>query len=199
MVLRRLAAVLLLVPAAPALLLFAVGIRLAGPGPVLYGQVRIGRRGRAFRMWKLRTMDVDAERRLAALLAADPAAAAEWEAFGRLADDPRIAGPFARWARRLSVDELPQLLNVVIGDMAFIGPRPMLPSQAAALGPRARAERERVLPGLTGLWQVSGRSETTLRQMLRFDLLYVRRRSVGLDLWVLLRTPAALVGGRGAY
>jgi lipopolysaccharide/colanic/teichoic acid biosynthesis glycosyltransferase len=176
-----------------------LGIQAFSPGPFFFRQPRIGLHGKAFRMWKLRTMSVDAEARLAALLSTDAAACTEWQAFGRLEADPRIAGPFARWARSMSVDELPQLINILAGDMAWVGPRPILPDQAASLDARVRSVRESVRPGLTGLWQVRGRSDTSLKQMVRLDKLYVRRRSVRLDLQILAATPMAVISARGAY
>jgi lipopolysaccharide/colanic/teichoic acid biosynthesis glycosyltransferase len=198
-VLGRVAALALLVAAAPLLAAFALAIRRHHPGPVLFGQLREGRDGAPFTMWKLRTMVVDAERHLAQRLRADPALAAEWRRFGCLRRDPRIAGGAARLARQLSVDELPQLWNVVRGEMALVGPRPLPPELAAALPPVARALRNAARPGMTGLWQVRRRSEADLRGMARYDLIYVRRRCLRLDLWILLLTPAAVLSRRGAY
>ena len=198
-VIPSMAAALLLLLAMPVLLPLVIGIQAVSPGPIFFRQTRVGKYGQIFRMWKLRTMVVNAEEQLRELILRDRAAAAEWEAYGRLADDPRIARPFGRWARRFSIDELPQLFNVTAGDMAFVGPRPLLPAQVAELLPRTRALREAVAPGLTGLWQVCGRSETTLKQMLRLDLLYIRRRSLFLDLYILARTPAAVISARGAF
>lgn len=195
----RLMALLMLLALTPLLLVFILGIQANSRGPVFFRQARVGWQGANFRMWKLRSMVPDAEARLQSALRQDPAVAAEWARYGRLDKDPRIAGPWARWSRRLSVDELPQLLNVVLGDMAFVGPRPILASQLQTVSPGLQQLRQSVLPGLTGLWQVRGRSETSLRQMLRLDALYVRRRSLGLDTWVLLRTPAAVLSTRGAY
>lgn len=198
-VLRRLLALLLLVAAAPVVLMFVAGIQMVSPGQPFFRQSRVGLHGKVFRMWKLRTMQPAAESRLRELLQADPQAAAQWGAYGRLRMDPRVVEPFGRWARQSSIDELPQLINVLCGQMAFIGPRPLPPDQATAIESRVRALRESVLPGMTGLWQVRGRSETTLRQMIRLDLIYLRRRTVLLDLYVLLRTPHAIISSRGAY
>lgn len=197
--LRRLLALLLLAAAAPVLLVFIAGIQAVSPGRPFFRQGRVGLHGKVFRMWKLRTMQLGAESRLRTLLQVDPAAAAEWGAYGRLRHDPRIVEPFGRWARQLSIDELPQLIDIVCGDMAFIGPRPLPPDQARAIDARVRGMRESVLPGITGLWQVRGRSETTLRQMVKLDLIYLQRRTVLLDLYVLWRTPHAIISSRGAY
>jgi exopolysaccharide production protein ExoY len=195
----RTAALAMLGLLVPLLLPVVLGIRAASPGPMFFRQPRVGRNGRVFRMWKLRTMVPDAEHRLGHVLANDDAMRREWQAYGRLSRDPRIAGPAARFARRFSVDEVPQLLNVLSGDMALVGPRPVLPAQAEQMPAALRSLRESVRPGLTGLWQVNGRSNMTLRQMTRFDVLYVRRRSSMLDIWLMLCTPHAVLSARGAY
>jgi len=197
--LQRMLSALILAATVPLLLVVALGIYAHSPGPILLRQSRTGLGGRAFGMWKLRTMVPDAEARLADLIRRDERAAAEWAAYGRLAGDPRIAGPFGRWARKLSIDELPQLLNVVAGQMRLVGPRPILLRQAQEMPEWQLRIRQSVPPGMTGLWQVCGRSETTLRQMVRLDLLYVRRRGHCTDLYILLRTPGAVLWSRGAY
>jgi lipopolysaccharide/colanic/teichoic acid biosynthesis glycosyltransferase len=197
--LRRVVALVLCGLTAPLIIVFAAGIQLASPGPVFFRQVRVGKDGCEFKIHKLRTMVPDAERALPATLEATPAAVAEWKAYGRLTADPRIAGRFGRWARQLSVDELPQLLDVLAGDMVLVGPRPLPPDQMRELDAGARQLRQSVLPGITGLWQVSGRSDTSLRQMIRLDLFYVRRRGSRLDLYVLWQTPRAVLSARGAY
>ena len=143
-------------------------------------------------------MHCDADTRLASFLA-DRAAAEEWRRFGRLTHDPRIAGRFGAWARRYSIDELPQLMNVVRGEMALVGPRPLPPDIAARLRAEDLEARRAVAPGMTGLWQVSGRSELDLEAMGRLDRDYVQRRSVLLDLSILLRTLPTVVSARGAY
>lgn len=195
----RIVAALLLLGTLPLTLLFALGIQLASPGPLLFRQVRVGRHGKPFGIWKLRTMVVRAERVLDDVLKKDPAMAAEWATYGRFERDPRIAGPWARLARRFSVDELPQLLNVMAGEMGFIGPRPLLPQQAVLLPCASIQLRHSVRPGLTGLWQVNGRSETTLEDMMTWDCLYVSSRSMKLDFYILLKTLPAVLGARGAY
>jgi exopolysaccharide production protein ExoY len=197
--LTKLLALMTLALTSPFVLGFALAVLWTSPGPLLLRQPRIGRHGAIFGMWKLRTMVPDAPRHLEALLHADPQARAQWDAYGWLPDDPRIAGCAGRWARKLSVDELPQLLNVLAGDMALVGPRPVLPEQAAQMAPSVRRARESVRPGMTGLWQVHGRSDMTLRQMVRLDRLYVGRRSVALDVLILARTPSAVLSRRGAY
>lgn len=193
----RIGGAILLVIAAPLLLACVALVRITSPGPALFRQRRIGHRGREFTMFKLRTMQMDADARLAELLR-DPEAAAEWRAFGRLRDDPRLTPP-GRFLRQSSLDELPQLLNVVIGDMSLVGPRPLEAGYAAPLPAAERAAREAVLPGMTGLWQVSGRSDLDIAAIGRIDSEYVRSWSLWSDIVILLRTPAAVLGRRGAY
>ena len=196
---QRAAAAVLLLPAAAVAVPVGVLIRLASPGPILIRQVREGRGGVRFSMYKLRTMVADGEARLEACLAADPALREEWSRYGRLAGDPRVAGRVARFARRFSIDELPQILNVLQGEMNLVGPRPLPVEVAAGMAPGDRRRRQAVLPGMTGLWQVSGRSELGIAEMGRLDRLYLRRRSVSRDLAILLRTTCAVLGGKGAY
>ena len=195
---QRILAAVLLALSVPLWLGFAILIRGGSRGELFVRQSREGRRGAIFTMFKLRTMHCDADARLAEFFA-DPAAAEEWRRFGRLARDPRIAGRFAALARRYSIDELPQLVNVVRGEMALVGPRPLPPEIAARLCAEDLEARRAVAPGLTGLWQVSGRSELDLEAMGRLDRDYVQRRSVPLDLSILLRTLPVVVSARGAY
>jgi lipopolysaccharide/colanic/teichoic acid biosynthesis glycosyltransferase len=182
---------LLLLP--PLLLIAAAAVRLTSPGPALLRQTRIGRHERPFTMFKLRTMRVDADDR----------ASREFnqrELLGeldtvdgvfKLQDDPRITR-VGGFLRRWSIDELPQLLNVLRGDMSLVGPRPSLPWEVALFTPEQRRRHE-ALPGMTGLWQVSGRSRLSMPEMLALDLLYVEQHSLRLDLAILLRTPRAVL------
>ena len=166
-------------------------------GRPLYSQVRVGRGGREFRIWKLRSMDVDAERLLEAHLAADPAARAEWDRTQKLKDDPRITR-IGRLLRKSSLDELPQLWNVLTGEMSLVGPRPMLPEQTELYPERAyhRAYCQ-LRPGLTGFWQVWGRNDTAFDARATHDSLYFRRLSFVTDLLVLLLTVAVVLRGTG--
>jgi lipopolysaccharide/colanic/teichoic acid biosynthesis glycosyltransferase len=188
-----LAVALLLLPIVlPAVLLLGLLIRGDG-GPAFYSQARVGRGGRVFRCWKLRTMQVDADRRLAELIAADPAAHAEWTSRQKLRNDPRIT-PLGRLLRRTSLDELPQLWNVLKGDMSLVGPRPMLPDQARLYPGWAYYT---LRPGLTGFWQVSERNETSFAERAVYDTDYSRRLSFGTDILVLLATAWVVVRGTG--
>ncbi len=193
-VVDRLGAGLALLGIAPVLLAIALAVRLDSPGPVLFRQVRIGRDGREFGMLKFRTMVADAEAQRAALL--DRNERADGLLF-KIADDPRITR-VGRVLRRLSLDELPQLLNVLGGRMSLVGPRPPLPAEVALYDDSVR-RRLLVKPGLTGLWQVSGRSDLTWDESVRLDLRYVENWSLLLDLMILWKTASAVIRARGAY
>lgn len=190
---ERLAAGLALVVLAPLLLALALLVRLESPGPSLFRQTRVGRDGRQFTMLKFRTMCVDAEDRLSSLTAEQPGDGVLF----KLRDDPRITR-VGRALRRYSLDEIPQLINVVRGEMALVGPRPPLPSEVSQYDADAH-RRLAVTPGLTGLWQVSGRSDLSWDESVRLDLRYVENWSLGLDLAIVLRTFGAVLGHRGAY
>jgi lipopolysaccharide/colanic/teichoic acid biosynthesis glycosyltransferase len=192
-------AVPLLLLMIPVLLVCGVLVWAFSPGPVLYRQRRSGRHGQAFVLYKLRTMQPDADRRIDEVLHDDPVARDEWARYRRLTTDPRLVPHVGSPLRRASIDELPQLWNVIRGDMSLVGPRPLELPSVEELPSRAMASRGRVRPGLTGLWQVSGRSEMTLDEMVAMDELYVDRWSLGLDLAILASTPAAVVRARGAY
>jgi exopolysaccharide biosynthesis polyprenyl glycosylphosphotransferase len=193
-VVDRLGAGLVLLAAAPVLLAIALAVRLDSPGPVLFRQIRIGRGGREFSMLKFRTMVVDAEQQRAALLGLNESADG---LLFKIADDPRVTRA-GRLLRRLSLDELPQLLNVLGGRMSLVGPRPPLPDEVALYDDSVR-RRLLVKPGLTGLWQVSGRSDLTWEESVRLDLRYVENWSLLLDLMILWKTGSAVVRARGAY
>jgi Undecaprenyl-phosphate galactose phosphotransferase WbaP len=177
----------------------ALIVQIVNPGPVFFTQVRDGRDGRLFRMVKLRTMIPDAETRLNTLLATDAAARDEWARTMKLKRDPRIIPIVGNLMRRFSVDELPQLWNVLCGDMSLVGPRPLPSYHLAALAPDVRRLRSRVRPGITGLWQVSGRSELALAEQQQLDVYYVRNWSLWLDIHILGRTILAVIKGRGAH
>lgn len=186
------AALLLLAPLLPIL---ALAMKLDSRGPIFYWQLRVGQHGRTFRMPKLRTMVVDAEQRLARLAAANPAAT-DGVRF-KLRRDPRVTR-VGRWLRKLSIDELPQLWNVVRGDMTLVGPRPPIPREVALYDARALRRLE-VRPGLTCLWQVGGRSDLSFEQQVELDLAYVDRVRPLEELLIVLRTVPAVLTGRGAY
>lgn len=183
-----------LVILSPVFMLTALCIFLSDPGPVLYAQTRVGVRGRTFKMLKFRSMVVDAEKRLAQLQAANESAAG---VVFKIKSDPRITR-VGRFIRRYSLDELPQLLNVLRGDMSLVGPRPPLPAEVAqySLNDRQRLE---VVPGITCLWQVSGRSDIDFIGQVKLDRDYIQQQALSQDLKILLRTIPAVIGAKGAY
>ncbi len=167
-------------------------------GPVFYAHERVGRGGRRFGCLKFRSMVPEADARLAALLAADPAARTEWAARRKLRRDPRVTW-IGRFLRASSLDELPQLINVLRGEMSLVGPRPVLAAELAAHYGAAAEHYQSVRPGITGLWQVSGRSDTSYATRVALDVRYATNPSLLTDLRILLRTPAAVLLRRGAY
>jgi exopolysaccharide biosynthesis polyprenyl glycosylphosphotransferase len=189
----RCAAAAALIMLAPVMLLLAAAIRLSDQGPALFTQVRVGKDGHEFRIYKFRTMVVDAEQRKAQLV---PRNDFDGVLF-KLRDDPRVTS-VGSFLRRWSIDELPQLFNVFLGHMSLVGPRPPLPSEAAEYADHVR-RRLVVKPGLTGLWQVNGRSDLTWEESVRLDLRYVENWSFALDLQILWKTVSAMLRGSGAY
>ena len=189
----RCAAAAALVMLAPVMALLAVTIRLHDGGPALFTQVRIGKDGREFRIYKFRTMVVDAEKQQAELLTINDSDGVLF----KLRKDPRVTAVGA-YLRRWSMDELPQLFNVFLGDMSLVGPRPAVPDEVAKYADYVR-RRLVVKPGLTGLWQVNGRSDLSWDESVRLDLRYAENWSFALDLQILWKTISALVKGAGAY
>jgi exopolysaccharide biosynthesis polyprenyl glycosylphosphotransferase len=186
-------AIVLLVLLSPLLLATAVIVRATSPGPVFFRQTRVGRDGVPFRMWKFRSMFIDAERRLEELRHLNDHGES---VLFKMRDDPRVTG-IGRILRRYSIDELPQLFNVLAGQMSLVGPRPPLPSEVARYE-RDVHRRLLVKPGLTGLWQVSGRSDLDWTETVRLDLYYVENWSVALDAEILWKTVSAVLRGSGA-
>ncbi len=187
----------LLLVLAPFFLVIAALVKRDG-GPVFFAHQRVGRGGARFGCLKFRSMVPDAAERLAALLASSAAARAEWETTQKLRHDPRVTW-VGRFLRASSLDELPQLINVLRGEMSLVGPRPVLASELETYYGAAAAHYLSVRPGITGLWQVSGRSDTTYAERVALDVAYATRPSLMADLGILLRTPAAVLARRGAY
>lgn len=177
----------------PLLLLAAIAVAATSRGPVLFRQTRIGLDERPFTLLKFRTMHVDADHRLQEAMNRRELAgeAVAEDGLFKPANDPRIT-PVGRFLRQSSIDELPQLFNVLFGEMSVVGPRPALPWEVELFTPEER-RRHDCRPGITGIWQVSGRNRLSMRKMLALDLVYVQYRSLRLDLWVLLRTPRAVL------
>ncbi|MGY1606531.1 MULTISPECIES: sugar transferase [unclassified Geodermatophilus] len=189
----RVAAALALVVLAPLLLALALAVRLDSPGPVLYRQERVGVNGRRFTMLKFRSMVVDADRQVDALQEQNISDGLLF----KMRTDPRVTR-VGRWLRRLSLDELPQLLNVLGGSMSLVGPRPPLPREVARYDSSV-SRRLLVRPGLTGLWQISGRSDLSWEESVRLDLRYVENWSLALDALILVKTFRAVLSRSGAY
>jgi exopolysaccharide biosynthesis polyprenyl glycosylphosphotransferase len=190
----RILALLVLFLLAPVLVSFALLISLTSHGPALFRQTRVGVAGRTFTMLKFRSMYVDAEARLSGLQ--DLNESADGLLF-KIREDPRVT-PVGKWLRRFSLDELPQLLNVVKGDMSLVGPRPPLPREVEQYGTDVR-RRLLVRPGLTGLWQINGRSDLSWEESVRLDLYYVENWSLALDVMIIWKTVFAVLKRQGAY
>ena len=178
----------------PLLLVVAVCIKVNSPGPIIFTQVRVGRFGRHFRFYKFRTMYTDAEARKQELMAQNQSADG---VIFKMKKDPRVTG-VGRFLRKSSLDELPQLVNVLLGDMSLVGPRPPLPQEVRMYTLEDR-KRLNVIPGLTCIWQISGRSDIPFSQQVILDKEYILSRNIWRDCWILLKTIPAILIGKGAY
>lgn len=179
----------------PVILIVAAIVRLDG-GPAFYAQRRVGLNGKTFQFYKLRSMHVNAEQILIDLCEKDPEIAHEWTTYQKLRRDPRIT-KLGRFIRKTSIDELPQILNILKGDMSFVGPRPFMPGQQALYETAHGKAYFAMRPGLTGPWQVSGRGETSFVHRVRFDNLYFRKMSFATDIKLILRTVLVVVKPNG--
>lgn len=182
---------------APIMLVVALWIILADPGPVFFSQKRIGLNGNLFNCYKFRTMAIDAEERLDSLLLKDPAARAEWARDHKLRDDPRVTR-VGKFLRKSSLDELPQLWSVLLGDMSLVGPRPIVEKEASRYG-RYLSHYCAVRPGITGLWQINGRNDVSYRRRVAYDVLYVRTATVTDNVRILALTVPSVLASRGSY
>ncbi len=180
----------------PVFALIAIAIKIMDPGPVFFRQQRVGLGGKTFGCWKFRSMVVGAEARLATILAADPVAAREWAETQKLTDDPRVTR-LGNFLRRSSLDELPQIFNVLMGEMSIVGPRPIVENEAARYGQHF-ALYCLVRPGITGLWQISGRSDVQYFERVLLDVRYVSSRSTLRDLRIILLTVPSVLAARGS-
>lgn len=190
-------AILLLIFLSPLFLLLIILVKTSSPGPVFYGHERVGRQGRLFKCYKFRTMVIGSAGALEDLLAADPVARAEWERDFKLKNDPRIT-KIGKFLRDYSLDELPQLLSVLVGDMSLVGPRPIVQDELE----RYRDDIDyylEVRPGITGIWQVSGRSDVDYSERVTYDVWYVKNWMLWYDIVILLKTFGAVLGKKGAY
>jgi exopolysaccharide production protein ExoY len=182
---------------APLLIGLALAIRLQDGGPAIFGHTRIGRGGRTFRCYKFRSMVTDADARLQALLSLDPEARREWELDRKLRNDPRITA-IGAVLRKSSLDELPQVFNVLKGEMSIVGPRPIVAAEIRKYGSSFN-QYCTVRPGITGLWQVSGRNDVPYRRRVALDRLYARSKCVSVDLRIMLLTVPAVLSRSGSY
>jgi exopolysaccharide biosynthesis polyprenyl glycosylphosphotransferase len=188
------ASIVLLLMLMPLFAMIMLLIYLSSPGPVFYKQTRVGRWGKLFTMWKFRSMYCDADARLKEIMAQNEMTGG---VIFKMKNDPRII-PIGRFIRKASIDELPQLWNVLKGDMSLVGPRPALPSEVNQYSLQDR-QRLEVIPGITCIWQVSGRSDIPFPQQVQLDVQYIQSQSLLLDLKLLLKTIPAVLLSRGAY
>jgi exopolysaccharide production protein ExoY len=192
--------ILMLVLFAPVILTIVIMLKFADRGPVFYSHQRIGKGGREFPCYKFRTMVLDADDRLEKLLQSDPSLRQEWQRARKLRDDPRIIPGIGHVLRKVSLDELPQIFNVMLGDMSVVGPRPVVEDELKYYG-TLQKEYLSVRPGLTGPWQSSTRSDSTYVERVQMDAHYVRTGSLWNDIWIILATTRKFLGldTRGAY
>lgn len=181
----------------PLLVLIVIAMKLTSPGPVLFAHRRVGQGGRVFPCYKFRSMVTNSAQVLERHLAECPEARAEWERDQKLRNDPRVTA-IGRLLRRSSLDEVPQIFNVLRGEMSMVGPRPIVEAEVVRYR-QYIADYKRVKPGITGLWQISGRNNTTYRRRVALDTAYARNRNVRLDLAIMMRTVPAVVLGSGCY
>ena len=187
-------AVMSIIIGSPIFLLTALLVKVTSPGPIIFSQVRVGKYGRHFKFYKFRSMYIDAEARKAELLKHNESGDG---VIFKMKHDPRIT-PVGRFIRKFSIDELPQLFNVLLGDMSLVGPRPPLPSEVKSYTIEER-KRLNITPGITCIWQVSGRSELPFQQQMTLDKQYIASRSAWKDFLILLKTIPAILTGKGAW
>ena len=201
LLIKRLIDILLIVIFSPILipvfLILMILTKITSRGPIFYGHKRVGKNGKEFKCWKFRSMCIDADKKLADILANNPQMRAEWEKERKFTNDPRIT-KFGKFLRKTSLDELPQLINILIGQMSFVGPRPVTEPELVKYG-EYRDYVLSVTPGLSGMWQTSGRSDTEYEERIALDLYYIQNWSIWLDIWILIKTVYVVLKGRGAY
>ena len=181
----------------PVTLIVAIAIKISSPGPVFYGHKRIGKNGKEFKCWKFRSMVIDADKQLEKILAENPEMRAEWEKDRKFTNDPRVT-KIGKFLRKTSIDEIPQFFNILTGEMSFIGPRPVTKAELT----KYRNKSDFILsvqPGLSGMWQISGRSDTGYEERVTLDSYYIQNWSVWLDIWIIIKTVYVVLRGKGAY
>lgn len=199
--LKRLLDLVLLVLLSPFVLplsaLIAILVKFTSPGPIFYGHIRVGKNHKQLKCWKFRSMYRDADKQLEHILAVNPMMRTEWEKDHKFIDDPRIT-KLGKFLRKTSLDELPQLWNIFTGEMSFVGPRPVTESELPKYGDKTNFILS-VTPGLSGMWQTSGRSDTGYEERVTLDTYYIQNWSIWLDFWILIKTVWVVLKGKGAY
>nr|MCR5064081.1 exopolysaccharide biosynthesis polyprenyl glycosylphosphotransferase [Treponema sp.] len=181
----------------PVSVLIAILVKLTSRGPVLYGHKRVGKDGRTIKCWKFRSMVVNADQMLDKILAENPEMRNEWEKDRKFTNDPRVT-KLGKFLRKTSLDELPQLWNILCGEMSFVGPRPVTESELDRYGKYSNFILS-VKPGLSGMWQISGRSDTGYEERVTLDTYYIQNWSVWIDIWIIIKTFWVVLKGKGAY
>ena len=181
----------------PVFLILAILVKCTSKGPIFYGHKRIGKNGKVIKCWKFRSMCIDAEERLQKILDENPEMREQWEKERKFENDPRVT-KFGKLLRKTSLDELPQLINILLGEMSFVGPRPVTKDELEKYG-KYESYVLSVLPGLSGMWQTSGRSDTSYEDRIMYDTYYIQNWSIWLDLWILIKTVWVVLKGKGAY
>lgn len=181
----------------PLMLILTLIVKVSSKGPVFYGHKRVGKNGKEFKCWKFRSMVVNADQMLDKLFETNPELKAEWAKDCKLENDPRVT-KIGKFLRKTSLDELPQILNILTGEMSLVGPRPVTEPELAKYG-KYRDYVLSVSPGLTGMWQVSGRSDTGYEERIMYDSYYIQNWSISLDIWILIKTIWVVIKGKGAY
>ena len=172
-------------------------VKLSSKGPVFYGHKRVGKNGKEIKCWKFRSMYKDSQKMLEEILLTNPEMKKEWEENRKFVNDPRVT-KFGKFLRKTSLDELPQLFNILIGNMSFVGPRPVTKDELEKYGENANYILT-VTPGLSGMWQISGRSETGYEERINLDSYYIQNWSIWLDMWIIIKTIWVVLRGKGAY
>lgn len=181
----------------PVTIAVIIAIKRTDKGPVLYGHVRVGKNHKQIKCWKFRSMCTDADQKLKEILENDPVRAAEWEKDRKFTDDPRVT-KVGKFLRKTSLDEIPQLWNIFLGEMSLVGPRPVTEPELTKYGNYADYVLS-VKPGLSGMWQISGRSDTGYEERINLDTYYIQNWSIWLDIWILIKTVGVVLKGKGAY
>ena len=181
----------------PVMLILSIFVKLSSKGPVFYAHKRVGKNGKEIKCWKFRSMYKDSQKMLEEILSTNPEMKKEWEENRKFVNDPRVT-KFGKFLRKTSLDELPQLFNILIGNMSFVGPRPVTKEELEKYGENANYILT-VTPGLSGMWQISGRSDTGYEERINLDSYYIQNWSIWLDMWIIIKTVWVVLRGKGAY